>query len=67
MNHYTNTALPNANSILTNAGKAYQSGDISYIEYLQSVQISLEIERNYLQAIHNFNQTTINLQYLINQ
>lgn len=67
IDHYTNTALPNANTISADAAKAYQSGDISYLEFLQSVQIALEIQSNYLQAIHSFNQSTINLQYLTNQ
>lgn len=64
--YYETTALPNAKVISTNATRGYQNGDVSYVEYLQGLQTALEIQTNYLQAINNFNQAAINLQYLSN-
>lgn len=65
--YYKNTAIPNANLIIKNATKAYQNGDISYVEYVQSIETASTIQLNYNEAISNYNQTVINIQYIINQ
>jgi len=67
VDYYKNTALANADLITKNAGKAYQNGDVSYVEYVQALETALAIRTNYINAIHNFNQTVINLQFLVNQ
>jgi len=67
MDYYHNTALPNADIIVNNSTKAYQNGDISYVEYVQGLETALDISTNYINAINNYNQTVINLQYLVNQ
>jgi cobalt-zinc-cadmium resistance protein CzcA len=67
MLYYQNTALPNAKSIVQNASRGYQSGDIGYLEYAQALQTNLEIQRAYLEAINNLNQAVISIQFLINQ
>lgn len=41
----------------------YQSGNIGYLEYLQSIRQAYEIELNYLAALNNYNQTVIQLNY----
>lgn len=65
--YYQNSAIPNARTISTNASKSYQSGEISYLEYLQGIQTALDIDMNYLKAIADFNQAFVSLQYLLNQ
>ncbi|MES2587720.1 MAG: CusA/CzcA family heavy metal efflux RND transporter, partial [Bacteroidota bacterium] len=65
--YYESSALQNAKNITLSAEKSYQNGDISYIEFIQGMQTSLEIQGNYLIALSNYNQTIINLQYLLNQ
>ena len=67
INYYNTTAIPNANLIGKNGSKAYQNGDISYVEYVQSIETALDIRLNFIQAINNYNQTVINLLYLTNQ
>ncbi|MBL7869541.1 MAG: CusA/CzcA family heavy metal efflux RND transporter [Flavobacterium lindanitolerans] len=67
MDFYKGTALPNADLISKNAEKAYLNGDISYVEYVQGLETALEIRTNYINAVNNFNQTVINLQFLANQ
>jgi heavy metal efflux system protein len=66
LEYYTQTALPNGEVIGKNATKAYQNGEIGYVEYLQSLETVLSIQQNYLQAINAFNQNAINIQYLLN-
>ncbi|WP_081663242.1 TolC family protein [Flavobacterium subsaxonicum] len=67
LRYYKTTALPNAETIAKNASKAYQNGDISYVEYVQVLETALDIRTNYIQALNNYNTTVINLQYLVNQ
>jgi cobalt-zinc-cadmium resistance protein CzcA len=66
-NYYRATALPNARTILSSAGIAFHSGDISYIEYLQALQTSTEIELAHLQTIDQVNQAVILIHFLIQQ
>lgn len=65
--YYRDTAEPNARKITTNATKAYQNGDISYVEYVQNLDTANNILLKYAEAVRMYNQTIINLQYLINQ
>jgi cobalt-zinc-cadmium resistance protein CzcA len=65
--YYQNSALPSAKLISDNVSKSYKNGDISYIEFIQGIQTSLDIQANYLNALSNYNQTVINLQFLLNQ
>jgi heavy metal efflux system protein len=64
---YQKNAISQADTMTKMATKAYQSGDIGYLEYAQSLQNALEIQQNYLAAIHQYNQTLTKLQYLLNQ
>jgi cobalt-zinc-cadmium resistance protein CzcA len=65
--YYRDTAEPNARKITTNATKAYQNGDISYVEYVQNLETANSILVNYAEAVRQYNQTIINIQYLTNQ
>lgn len=65
--YYTTTALPNASIITNNATKAYLNGDIAYVEYVQGLETALNIRLNHINAINKFNETVINLQFLLNQ
>ncbi|MFN5444087.1 MAG: CusA/CzcA family heavy metal efflux RND transporter [Crocinitomicaceae bacterium] len=65
--YYKNSALPSAKLISENASKSYKNGDISYIEFIQGIQTALDIQANYLNALSNYNQAVINLQFLLNQ
>lgn len=65
--YFQSSALPNAESILRNASRGYQSGDIGYIEYAQALQTNLEIQRLNLEAINDLNQTILSIQFIINQ
>ena len=67
LDYYQQTALPNAETITKTATKAYQSGEIGYVEYLQGLATVLNIQQNYLQAVNAFNQNTVNIQFLINE
>jgi cobalt-zinc-cadmium resistance protein CzcA len=65
--YYQQTALPNAQSIISNAKRGYESGDIGYVEYAQALQTNLEIQKSHLEAINHLNQLVISIQFIINQ
>jgi cobalt-zinc-cadmium resistance protein CzcA len=64
LSYYRKTALPAAELIQSNAQKAYQSGDISYIEFSQGLVRANTIQQSYLDALNNYNQAVIRLEYL---
>ncbi|MDR6563817.1 MULTISPECIES: CusA/CzcA family heavy metal efflux RND transporter [unclassified Arcicella] len=66
IDYYIQTALPNAEIISSNAQKAFQNGEIGYVEYLQGLETVLSIQQNNLSVISQFNQNNINIQYLLN-
>lgn len=65
LDYYEKSALANADLIITQAQKAFQSGEIGYIEYLQSLRSALGIRTNYLWGLNQFNQSVIKLEFLI--
>ncbi len=65
--YYEKTALPNVQLILKNATKAYQGGDIGYLEFAQALQTNLDTQKAYLEAINSLNKAVIAIQFIINQ
>lgn len=65
--YYEKTALPNAQLILKNATKAYQGGDIGYLEFAQALQTNLDTQKAYVEAINSLNKAVIAIQFIINQ
>ncbi len=65
LNYYETNALQNAGLILNQARKAFHSGEIGYLEYLQALKTSLGIKGNYLQALNQYNQSVIKLEFLL--
>lgn len=63
--YYESSALQNANLILTQSGKAYRQGEISYVEYLQAIKSAIVIKNNYLLALTQYNQSVIKVEYLL--
>lgn len=62
--YYETSALKNADLILSQARKAYQGGEIGYVEYLQSLRNAIAIKSNYLQALHQYNLSVIRVEFL---
>ena len=66
-NYYKTNALPNAEIIISTATLGFKSGDIGYIEYLQSLQTATDVQLSYLQSVNQINQSIININFLINK
>ncbi len=63
--YYKTEGLIMSENIISTAQKLYKSGDIGYIEYIQNIKDANKIKTDYLILVNNFNQTIINLRYLI--
>lgn len=64
LTYYETSALKNADLILSQAHKAYRSGEIGYVEYLQSLRNAINIKSNYLMALHQYNLSVIRIEFL---
>ena len=67
LKYYEIEGLPMAESIIDAAQRSYKAGDIGYIEYIQNIKDAIKIKTDYLTAINNYNQTIIQLNYLLNR
>jgi len=65
--YYEREGLPMAESIINAAQRSYKAGDIGYIEYIQNIKDAIKIKTDYLIALNNYNQTIIQLNYLLNR
>jgi heavy metal efflux system protein len=62
LEYYENTALPQADLIILQSGKAYMAGDIDYIEYVLNLDKALEIKSGYLETLNEYNQSVITIE-----
>lgn len=67
LDYYNTEGLKLAGTISSAANKSYMSGDIGYTEFIQSITRAFDIRSNYLQSLRNYNQSVINLNYLISK
>ena len=62
--YYEKTGLQQAALIIKNASIAYKQGQISYLEWIMLMNNAVTIELSYLQAIQQYNNTLIEINYL---
>jgi cobalt-zinc-cadmium resistance protein CzcA len=67
LEYYTNTGASQADEIIRIANVSYSLGDINYMEYINNLETAYEMQRNHADAIYEYNQTIINLNYLTGQ
>ncbi|UTA69247.1 TolC family protein [Emticicia sp. 21SJ11W-3] len=63
--YYEKYALPQANVLMKNAMRSYQSGEIDYVELVQNNQQAWQIKDDYLLTVLNFNHTIIQIETLL--
>lgn len=59
---YETEILPQADEIFRTASKSYEAGEITYIEYLQAKQTLINSRSNYIEILHSYNLSIINLE-----
>ncbi|MFD1816023.1 Outer membrane protein TolC [Pseudarcicella hirudinis] len=64
LEYYETIGLLQASEIINAAKDGYRLGSIGYYNYLLNLQQAFKIRLGYLDALRNFNQSVITLQYL---
>jgi cobalt-zinc-cadmium resistance protein CzcA len=64
LDYYENQAVPEADLIIEQATRSYKAGAMDYIDYIQSLSRALSIKQNYLDALNNYNQTIVSIEYM---
>ena len=64
---YKDEALPEAQRIVKANQLGYSAGEISYVEYLYTLQTAVDTRLAFLESIEALNQKVIELQSLLNQ
>ena len=64
LNYYRSSALPNADLILKQSQAAFRGGEIGYAEYLLGLRNAISIREEYLQTLHEYNQSIIFIEFL---
>lgn len=65
LSYYENEGLSLAEEITRVATKSYDAGEIDFFNYIQSLETAKRIWLEYLDALNGYNQTIIQLNYLI--
>ena len=64
LDYYEIQAIPEAAMIIEQATRSYKAGAMDYLNYILSLSRALGIKQNYLDAMNNYNQTIINLDFI---
>lgn len=67
LSYYESTGLAQAEAILKSANIAYRAGEISFAELSQFLTQAIDIQKNYLDVLNQFNQSAIQLNYYLNR
>lgn len=64
INYYRNTALPQANLIISQAQKAFTAGEIGYYELTQSLNNVVTVRQGFTRSLSQYNQTVIDIEFV---
>jgi len=62
--YYETQAIPEADIIIEQATRSYKAGAMDYLDYILNLSRALSIKQNYLDALNNYNQTIINIDFI---
>ena len=62
--YYNSNGKALSKELVLNASKAFENGEIDFLQYIQLLESSKGIELNYLQNLFNYNSTVLELNYL---
>lgn len=65
LSYYEDTAMKSSETLISTATLQFEKQDIEYFEFIQSISVALDINRAYLDQINRYNQTAIELEYLM--
>ena len=62
--YYEQSALPQAALVQATAQKSYERGEVGYMEYSQSLTRVITVKTNYIEALAQYNQAVLTLEFL---
>ncbi|MBC7745343.1 MAG: CusA/CzcA family heavy metal efflux RND transporter [Flavobacterium sp.] len=62
LDYYEKSALTQADLIINNAEKAFKGGEIAYLQYLQSMSVSIKIRTDYVLELYLYNQSVLDIE-----
>ena len=65
--YYESTGLAQADAIIKSSNLAYRGGEINFAELTQYLTQAIDIQKNYIDVLHQFNQSAIQLNYYLNR
>ncbi len=67
ISYFENSALKNAELIITTANEQFSNGEISYLDWVLLINQSVSIQSDYIDTLKAFNQSIIRLNFLTNK
>ncbi len=67
LSFYETTGLSQAEAIIKAANISYRAGEISFAELSQFLTQAIDIQKNYLDVLHQYNQSAIQINYYLNR
>jgi heavy metal efflux system protein len=67
LRYYENTGLAQAGAIIKSSNLAYRGGEINFAELTQYLSQAIDLQKNYLDVLHQYNQSAIQLNYYLNR
>lgn len=64
LSYYEENALNQSELILKHSQQAFKKGAIGYVEYVQAINQATQIQTSWLEALNNYNQAIIQLEFL---
>ena len=64
LDYFEKQAIPEASLIIDQATLSYKAGAMDYLDYILNLSRALNIRQNYLDALNNYNQTIISIEFL---
>jgi len=64
IDYYEKQAVPEADLIIDQATRSYKAGAMDYLDYILNLSRALGIKQNYLDALNNYNQTIISIDFI---
>jgi len=64
VDYYEKQAIPEANLIIEQSTRSYKAGALDYLNYVLSLGRALSIRQSYLDALNNYNQTIVNIEFI---
>ncbi len=62
---YDASGAPLANSLIATGNRSFQTGEIDFFQYIQTVQRGIEIKLNYISTLQQYNRTALEINYII--